>query len=88
EKIAGAFRSFGEERGFARVVGLDEVRLNDYNLNVTLYVMVDEEGEQIDITKEWDDLQEIDKERDLLKEKIETFLKEVNELVKTGRQEQ
>jgi type I restriction-modification system DNA methylase subunit len=50
--------------------------------------MADEEGEQIDITKEWNDLQEIDKERDLLKEKIETFLKEVNELVKTGRQEQ
>ncbi|MGQ9691812.1 MAG: class I SAM-dependent DNA methyltransferase, partial [Thermoproteota archaeon] len=44
EKITDAYRRFSDERGFARVVGLDEIRQNDYNLNVTLYVMAEEEG--------------------------------------------
>ena len=87
EKIAGAYKNFSEEKGFARVVGLDEVRQNDYNLNVTLYVMAEEEGEQIDITKEWKELQEVEKERELLRGKIEAYLKEVSESVQTSRKE-
>ena len=77
EKIAGAYRSFGEEKGFARVVGLDEVRQNDYNLNVTLYVMTDEEGEQIDITKEYRELKELEKERQEVARKLEQYVSEL-----------
>jgi len=77
EKIAGAYRSFGEEKGFARVVGLDEIRQNDYNLNVTLYVMADEEGEQIDITKEYKELKELERERQEIANKLEQHLSEI-----------
>jgi len=77
EKIANAYRSFGEERGFARVVGLDEVRLNDYNLNVTLYVMADEEGEQIDITKEHKELKELERQRQEVASKLEQYITEL-----------
>jgi type I restriction enzyme M protein len=78
EKIAGAYRSFGEEKGSARVVGLDEVRQNDYSLNVTLYVMADEEGEQIDIAKEYSELKELEKERQEIANKLEEHLSEIS----------
>jgi type I restriction enzyme M protein len=74
EKIAGAYGSFGEEKGFARVVGLDEVRQNDYNLNVTLYVMADKEGEQIDIAKEYTGLRALERERQEIAQKLEQYL--------------
>jgi type I restriction enzyme M protein len=81
EKIAGAYRSFGEEEGFSRVVGLDEVRQNDYNLNVTLYVMADEEGEQIDIAKEYAELKELEKERRETASKLEEYISEITRAI-------
>ena len=77
EKIAGAYRSFGEEKGFSRVVGLDEVRQNDYNLNVTLYVMIEEESEQIDIAKEYAELKAMTTERQEVERKLEEILQQI-----------
>jgi type I restriction enzyme M protein len=85
EKIVNVYRSFGEERGFARVVGLDEIRQNDYNLNVTLYVMADEEGEQIDITKEYKELKELEREKQEVASKLEEYISEIARA--TGGQE-
>jgi type I restriction enzyme M protein len=79
EKIAGAYRSFGEEKGFSRVVSLDEIRQNDYNLNVTLYVMAEEEGEQVDIAKEYAELKELEKERQDVAERLEQYLSEITQ---------
>jgi type I restriction enzyme M protein len=77
ERIAGAYRSFDVEKGFSRVVGLDDIRQNDYNLNVTLYVMQDEEGEQIDIAKEYAELKELETKRQEVAKELEEFLKGV-----------
>ena len=44
KKIADAYRNFSEEKGFSRIVSLKEIEQNDSNLNVTLYVMQDEES--------------------------------------------
>jgi type I restriction enzyme M protein len=77
EKIASAYRSFSEEKGFSRVVGLDEVRQNDYNLNVTLYVMADEEGEQVDIAKEYAELKALERERQETASKLEEYISEI-----------
>jgi type I restriction enzyme M protein len=79
EKIAGVYRSFGEEKGFARVVSLEEIKQNDYNLNVTLYVMADEEGEQIDIAKEYAELKELEKERQEIANKLEGYISETTQ---------
>jgi type I restriction enzyme M protein len=79
EKIAGAYKSFSEEKGFSRVVSLDEVKQNDYNLNVTLYVMADEEGEQIDIAKEYAELKELEKERQEIANKLEEYISEMTQ---------
>lgn len=37
-KILAAYRSFADEPGFSRLVGLDEIRVNNGNLNIPLYV--------------------------------------------------
>jgi len=76
-KIAEAYRNFREVEGFARVVSLDEVRENDYNLNVTLYVFPEEKVEEIDVKKEWEELRRIEEEIDKVEERIQGFLKEV-----------
>ncbi|MCD6591048.1 MAG: SAM-dependent DNA methyltransferase [Candidatus Aenigmarchaeota archaeon] len=63
--------------GFARLIPLDEIRNNDYNLNVTLYVFPQEEIEEIDVKKEWSDLKTIENEIKSVENKIEGFLKVV-----------
>jgi type I restriction enzyme M protein len=80
EKIVGAYRSFGEQKGFSRIVGLDEVRQNDYNLNVTLYVTAEEEGEQIDIAKEYAELEILEGQRSDVTEKLKKILEQLKEV--------
>jgi type I restriction enzyme M protein len=77
EKIVNTYRSFSEERGFSRVVGLDEIRQNDYNLNVTLYIIEEEEGEQVDVSKEWMELKELERERQEIASKLEEYVSEI-----------
>jgi len=38
EKIVKAYRGFRDVEGFARVVPIDEIRGNDHNLSIALYV--------------------------------------------------
>jgi type I restriction enzyme M protein len=85
EKIVNTYRSFSEERGFSRVVGLDEIRQNDYNLNVTLYIIEEDEGEQVDVSKEWMELKELERERQEIASKLEEYVSEITRA--TGEQE-
>jgi type I restriction enzyme M protein len=77
EKIVKVYRTFGEVNGISRVVSLDEIKENDYNLNVTLYVFPEEKEEEIDIEKEWEELHKLEKEADDVNKKIEGFLREI-----------
>lgn len=63
EKIVDTFRSFKDEEKHSRVVDLDEIRENDYNLNIALYVDTTEPGEDIDVGKELQELKELQQER-------------------------
>jgi len=77
KKIVSVYRDFKEMEGFSRIVSLDEIKENDYNLNVTLYVFPEEEIEEIDVTQEWQELQKIEKEIKEVEEKIEEYLSEI-----------
>ncbi|MCW3995704.1 MAG: type I restriction-modification system subunit M [Candidatus Bathyarchaeota archaeon] len=79
QKIADAYRNFSEEKGFSRVVPLQEILLNDSNLNVTLYVMQDEENEGINIAQEYAELKELEKQRQEVAAKLEQYLNEINQ---------
>jgi type I restriction enzyme M protein len=59
EKIAQAYRDYKNIEGFARVVDLEEIKDNDYNLNVSLYVYPLEEEEEIDLNKEFQKLKNL-----------------------------
>ena len=77
-KIVNAYKEFCDMEGFAKVVGIDEIKENDYNLNVTLYVFPEEEVEEIDVEKEWGELKEIEHELAEINQKIEGYLRELN----------
>lgn len=78
DKIVNAYNDFKDiEGGYARVVSLEEVRNNDYNLNVTLYVTPIIERDEVDIRHVWNKLEALEKERSSLKAKIEEYLKEL-----------
>ncbi len=75
QKIAEAYRKFGASDGFVRAVSLDEIKNNDYNLNVTLYVFPQEDVEEIDVDKEWQELRRVEEEIEGVEAKIEGYLK-------------
>lgn len=77
KKIVETHGSFKEIEGFSKVVSLDKIKENDYNLNVSLYVAPKEETERIDIEKEWDALQKIEMELSEVEKKLDEWLKEV-----------
>ena len=77
KKIVEVYRTFGEVNGISRVVSLDEIKENDYNLNVTLYVFPEEKEEEIDVEREWEELNKTEEEIKEVNKKIERFLKEV-----------
>jgi type I restriction enzyme M protein len=79
KKVADAYKSFSEEKGFSRVVSLKEMEQNDYNLNVTLYVMRDEEGEGIDIAREFGELKELERQRQEVAGKLEQYITELTQ---------
>jgi len=79
-KIVKVYSGFGEEKGFSRIVSLKEIKQNDYNLNVTLYVMAEEEGEQIDVAKEYTELRELEKERQETVSKLEEYISQLSKI--------
>ncbi|MDO8885971.1 type I restriction-modification system subunit M [Candidatus Oleimmundimicrobium sp.] len=77
KNIVEAYREFSDGDGFSRVVSLEEIKENDYNLNVTLYVFPEEEIEEIDVDKEWDELKILEGELAEVENKIEGYLEEL-----------
>jgi len=77
KRIADVYRSFKEVEGFSRVVSQYDIADEKYNLNVTLYVFPEEETEDIDIKKEWTDLEKIKDELQAVEEKIRGHLEEL-----------
>jgi type I restriction enzyme M protein len=77
EKIVKTYREYREQPGFSKIVPIEEIRKNDYNLNVTLYVAPIEEEEQIDILKEYRELKQIEEEKKQLLQKIDHIMTEL-----------
>ncbi len=77
KKIAGAYKNFSEEKNFSKIISLNEIKQNDYNLNITLYIMPEEETEQINIAAEFQALKQLEKEKQALNEKLEQYLHEI-----------
>ena len=80
DKIIKAYNEFEDIDGFARVVSLDEIRNNDYNLNVPLYVFPLAEEEPVDLKQVYDELQRSRNEREEVWRKVEEYTQKVLKL--------
>jgi type I restriction enzyme M protein len=54
-----------------------QIKENDYNLNVTLYVFPKEITDEIDVNKEWSDIKSIESDLKNLERQIDNYLKEI-----------
>ncbi len=58
-------------------VSLDEIRANDYNLNITRYIDITEEEEPIDVQDVISQLKVLKNERSDIEKKMNNYLKEL-----------
>jgi len=76
-KIVNAYRNYSAIEKYCRPVSLDEIRANDYNMNITRYIDITEEEEPIDVQVVLNQLKELKKERAGVEEKMNQFLSEL-----------
>ena len=62
-KISRTFHACADVEKYARVVPLDEIEQNDWNLNISRYVDTSEEEERIDVAQAVRKLRELEQER-------------------------
>jgi type I restriction enzyme M protein len=58
-------------------VPLDEIRANDYNMNITRYIDITEKEEPIDVQKVLNQLKGLRKERMVVENKMNRYLSEL-----------
>ena len=76
-RMAGAFHAWEDEERFCRVVDLDEIEKNDFNLNIPRYVDTTEPEEEIDVGEELATLKALMAERDEAEQKMLGYLEEL-----------
>jgi type I restriction enzyme M protein len=84
QRIVEVYREFREEPGLSHVATLKEVRENDYNLNVTLYVAPPLETEEIDLERELQELLEIEKQATEARAKALQYIQQVIQANRQG----
>lgn len=75
EHIVSTYREVKEEEGFSRLVSVEEIADNKYNLSINRYIITLTNTEQIDIATEVEKLHQLEIERSELEEKIDNYLK-------------
>lgn len=77
EKIVNAYKSRQNIDKFAYKASLDEIKENDFNLNIPRYVDTYEEEEPIDIKATKDEISRLENELKLSQNKIDEYLREL-----------
>lgn len=77
KKIVKAFREYRDIERYARIVTLEEIKANDYNLNISRYVDISLPEEKIDTKDALAKLRHLEKERDAAQAKMDAYLKEL-----------
>jgi type I restriction enzyme M protein len=72
------YRDWTTEERVSRTVPLDEIRENDYNLNIALYVDTTEPEEDIDVAEELVALRELQAERDEIEARMTHHMETLN----------
>lgn len=77
EKTVETYKKRENVDKYAYVATMEEIKENDYNLNIPRYVDTFEEEEKIDIIEVQKNIKELDKEIEELKKSLEADLKEL-----------
>ncbi len=77
KRLSEVFNTFKDEYHFSRVVDLEEIKNNDYNLNVSLYVDNSEAEIEIDVVAVNKELKELIRQRDEFYNEMQAYLKEL-----------
>jgi len=77
KKIADIYRDFKEAENFSKIITFREVAEADYNLSPSRFVSVIEEEEYRPVEEITKELDEIEKERQIVEEKVSKILKKV-----------
>jgi type I restriction enzyme M protein len=77
KKIAAAFKAFKDVDKYARVVGLEEIEKNDFNLNISRYVETAEAAERVEVAHALQKLRELEKKRGEAEARMNAYLKEL-----------
>ena len=77
EQISKAFHAFGDVEKYARVVPLEEIEQNDWNLNISRYVDTSDEEERIHVGDAVRKLRELEQERAAAEVTMNRYLAEL-----------
>jgi type I restriction enzyme M protein len=77
EKILAAYHSFEDIEKYCRVVDLEEIKRNDFNLNVPRYVDTTEPEEPVDIKQVLSELNQLEAEYNEVEEELNGYLEEL-----------
>jgi len=77
EKIIKTYKKRKDIKKYSHVAPFDEIRENDFNLNIPRYVDTFEEEEEIDIAEVQKDIEQIEGELVQVRKKIAVYLKEL-----------
>ncbi len=76
-KIAATVHAFADVPKYARVVGLDEIEKNDFNLNISRYVETADAAEKVDLASAIAKLRELERQRGDAEGRMNAYLKEL-----------
>jgi len=76
-KIVKHFKDFKDDEHYCHIADFDELKENEFNLNVPRYVDISEPEEEIDIQETIDELKKLEKEREKIEAKVTVDLKEL-----------
>jgi type I restriction enzyme M protein len=77
-KLITTFTNREELPKYSHIASIDQIKSNDFNLNIPRYVDTFEAEELIDIDKIAEEIKDLDKESKLIDKQIERFCKELN----------
>jgi type I restriction enzyme M protein len=78
DKTATAFDSFETVERYCTVADMEEIKENDYNLNISRYVDTREPEEPVDIPEVLESLNKLESDRKDVQSKLDDYLKELN----------
>ena len=77
DKIIKTYDQYQNVDKYARVINLKEIEENEFNLNVTRYIDSNKEKEDINVKQVWEELRILEKEREMVDQKVAAFIKEL-----------